>query len=252
MKSRVSSLLAWALPAFFASCALDFPRQDVEVHRVEVAADAPAATEPEPATVPVFLFADELHTGLILDLGWLRRHGYAPPAGTQDRRWAAFSWGDEVAYVQQEWLSPGQVVNALFMPSPSVMEIIVFDYNVPNVCHHQRLFQAYVPEAAGASLAAFLNDCAVRDAGGLPQTLGPASWGEGLLIRSPHSYYFPRICNVWTVEALNAAGFRFHALTGLSADGVLRQARLRRNGFQKIWDPTWQMGEGGPTIDPGP
>lgn len=240
MIRRASAILALVAPLILGSCALHFPKDD-GVRRVEVARTSANRTAELP-TVPVVLFADKLHTGLILDLEWLCRHGYVPPADAMRSRWAAFSWGDETAYVQKEWLSPGQVVHALFQPSASVMEIITFDYNIPDICHHQRLYQGFARESDGAGLAAFLNSCSVRDADGLPETIGPASWGKGRMIRSPHSYYFPRICNVWTVEALNAAGFRMHAVTGLSADGVIRQARKRRNGFQQIWDPVWQAG----------
>ncbi|BCX48870.1 urease-associated protein [Haloferula helveola] len=230
-----------ACPLFFASCALKFPQDEVEVRRVEVT----RAATPEPATVPVVLFSDELHTGLILDLQWLQRHGYKVPRESVVRQWAAFSWGDQTAYVQERWLSPGQVIHALFMPSPSVMEIITFDWNIPEVCHHQRLYQTYVPDSAGVGLAAFLNSCAVRDGEGIPNTIAPSSWGSGRLIESPHSYYFPRICNVWTVEALNSTGFEMAGVTGLSADGVIRQATKPKNGFAKIWDPAWQTAEGG-------
>jgi hypothetical protein len=237
MKLRASAILALVAPLLVGSCALHFPDAG-HVRRVEVASAPPERRELP--TIPVVLFADELHTGLVLDLEWLQRHGYVPPRGPGRLKWAAFSWGDEMAYVQKEWLGVGQVFAALFQPSPAVMEIITFDYNIPNVCHHQRLYQSFVRESDGAPLAAFLNACSVRDDRGFPQTIGPSSWGEGLLIRSPHAYYLPRICNVWTVDALNAAGFRMNALTGLTAGGVVRQARQRRNGFQQIWDPVWK------------
>ncbi len=251
MKIRASALLALGVPLLAGSCAFDFPASaEVEVKRVEVAkARKTAARENAEAipTVPVILFADKLHTGLILKLDWLQKHGYVPPRETRRQEWAAFSWGDETAYVQHEWLSIGQIFEALAKPSPSVMEIITFDYNVPSVCHHQRLYLSHVHDEDGGPLAAFLNSCAIRDEDGVPQTLGPSSWGEGRLIRSPHTYYFPRICNVWTVEALKSAGFRMWSISGLSADGVVRQATRPHNGFQKIWDSEWQMGEkGGP------
>ncbi|MBB5352173.1 hypothetical protein HNR46_002416 [Haloferula luteola] len=227
----VSSLL---LPG----CMIAFPkdREREAVRREEVARPAD-----EPRTVPVVIFADRLHTGVILDLRWLRRHGYVPPEEVKSYRWAAFSWGDETAYVQKEWLTPGQVFQAFALPSRSVMEIIAFDYNIPEVCHHQRLYQGFTTEAAGEDIAAYLNFTTLRDAQGVPSVLGPSSWGGGEMVRSPHSYYFPRICNVWTVEALDAAGFEFHRWTGLSAAGVIRQATARKNGFAQIWDPSWQM-----------
>lgn len=223
-------------------CMIAFPheRERVTVQRMEVSREVA-----EPRTVPVVVFADELHTGLILDLRWLRRHGYVPPREIGDHRWAAFSWGDEAAYVQKQWLTPAQVIQALALPSSSVMEIIPIDYNIPNVCHHQRLYQGFTTESAGTELAAYLNFSSIRGEDGRPSSLGPSSWGGGQMVRSPHSYYFPRICNVWTVEALNAAGFDFRRWTGLSADGVVRQATARRNGFAQIWDPAWQMEDPG-------
>lgn len=241
MNLRASALIALGVPFLLGSCALDFPASAAaDVRRVEVAQKR-AAAPPAVPTMPVILFGDELHTGLILRLDWLQEHGYVRPRETRDQEWAAFSWGDETAYVQEEWLGLDQVFHALFQPSSSVMEIITFDYNVPSVCHHQRLYLAHVHEEDGAPLAAFLNACAVRDAEGVPETIGPASWGEGRLIRSPYKYYFPRICNIWTVEALKAAGFRMWTPFSLSADAVIRQATAPGNGFQQIWDPEWQM-----------
>ncbi len=91
-----------------------------------------------------------------------------------------------------------------------------------------------MPESAGSSFAAALNACSELDVGGRPVTIGRSPWGDGLLIRSPHAYYFPRICNIWTVDALNSAGFQMGGIRGLSADGVIRQAERQENGFRQI------------------
>jgi len=218
-----------------ASCALSFPES--RRLRAEVARLAPE----EPAVVPVVLFADELHTGLVLEREWLERHGWRRPEGVPAQRYVAFSWGDETAYVQERWMHPGQVAHALFMPSSSVMEVISFDWNVPEVCPTQRLYQGFARDSAGGSLVRFLNGCKVMREDGVPLEVAASTWGEGVMVRSPHAYYFPRICNVWTVEALNAGGFEFGGAGGISANGVIRQAQDPRNGFRKIWDPAWQM-----------
>ncbi|MGE9271580.1 MAG: DUF2459 domain-containing protein, partial [Verrucomicrobiales bacterium] len=168
--------LLLAAPLSFCSCALHFPEdREVKHQQVEMAVvgepgnrKANVGQVDEPATIPVLLFADNLHTGLILELEWLRRYGYVAPPDIGEHRYVAFSWGDETAYVQQSWLNPAQVVHALFLPSKAVMEIIPFDWNIPEVCHHQRLYQAYVPESAGAGFAQFLNHCAVRGEDGVP------------------------------------------------------------------------------------
>jgi hypothetical protein len=246
MKLGIVRLLSLAFPVFMASCALHFPKGEAETQRVEMGTRTKPVRLVSPSEepdVPVVMFADELHTGLILKLAWLRRHGFVPPPEIGDHEHVVFSWGDETAYVQERWLTPYQVVDALFLPSDSVMEIIPADWNIPDVMPTQRLYQGFAKEAAGAQLADFLNRCSVRNDDGTPVTIGKSSWGEGRLIRSPHPYYFPRICNIWTVDALRAAGFRIGGLRGLSADGMVKQVTRPVNGFQQIWAPEWQMGD---------
>ena len=241
MRSGIARLFLLALPILMASCALHFPREKTETQRLEVASRAEPVEVVVAPDVPVLMFADELHTGLILKLAWLKRHGYVPPPEIGDHQHVVFSWGDETAYVQERWLSPWQVFDALLLPSPSVMEIIPVDWNIPEVMHTQRLYQGFAPESAGASLANFLNHCAVRNEDGTPITIANSSWGNGRLIRSPHPYYFPRICNIWTVDALRAAGYSIGGIRGLSADGMVRQVTSKKNGFHQIWAPEWQM-----------
>ena len=241
MREHLRCGVVLLLVCLSASCALHFPSEVSGHRRVEVASRHQEVVEPP--TVPVWLVADKLHTGLVFELAWLERHGYRKPKEIGEHQYVCFSWGDETAYVQKRWLNPAQVVHALFLPSDSVMEIIPFDWNVPEVCIHQRIYQTHVPDSSGGRFAASLNGCSTLLPDGSPETAGRAPWGDGILIRSPHSYYFPRICNVWTVDVLNAGGFDFSGLSGLSANGVVEQALLEKNGFQQIWDPAWRTEE---------
>ena len=188
--------------------------------------------------VDVYLLSDNLHTGLVFDFAWLQENGYVKPAEIGNPKWVTMSWGEETAYVQKRWLNPFQVFRALCTPSPSVMEIIPIDWKVEDVCNHQRIYVAKAPRSSGRELAAFLNACGEKGTDGRPKTVAPSSWGEGRLIRCPdnYSYYFPRICNVWTAQALGKCGFTFNTATSLSASGLVRQATEEKNGFDKIWD----------------
>jgi len=79
MKSGIARLFPLAFPVFMSSCALHFPKEETETQRVEVAVRADLVELVSAPDVPVVMFADELHTGLVLKLDWLKRHGYVPP-----------------------------------------------------------------------------------------------------------------------------------------------------------------------------
>jgi len=228
------------LGAALSSCAIRLP-ESPEVKRVPVRNDSPVPSTAAPVSgqepdVRVWLLADELHTGMVFPYDWLVENGFRPPAGFGSPKWVTMSWGNRVAYVQKEWLTVGQAMRALFTPSPSTMEMIPFDYDVAEVCHYQRIWTKLVPRERGPAVAAFLNGCLEHDAAGLPKVIGKSSWGQGVLLVSPHSYYLPRICNVWTLQAMEACGSKVQPWTGLTADGVARQAEKRTNGFEKVWD----------------
>jgi hypothetical protein len=215
-----------------ASCAVHLPEPSAS-RRVETMTVPVAADEGR----EIYLLSDSLHTALVFDLAWLEESGYVKPPEIGRHKYVAMSWGEKTAYMQKRWLSPVQVFRALCTPSPSVMEIIPFDWKVEQVCNHQDVYRAKAPRSAGPQLAAFLNACADKQADGKPVTVAPSSWGQGRLIQCPenYSYYFPRICNVWTMQALESCGFSFNT-TSVSANGLVRQATAGKNGFRKIWD----------------
>ena len=185
--------------------------------------------------VTVWLLADNLHTAMVFPYDWLLASGFVPPAGFGNPPFVNFSWGDRTAYVQHEWLTPWQVFRALFTPTPSVMEIIPIDGYVAEICQQQRVWRKLVPRDQGPQIANFLNHVSRTGPDGRPIVIGPSSWGKGFLMESKYSYYLPRICNVWTAQAMEAAGCRVFPLTGLTANGLIRQAEAPGNGFACVW-----------------
>jgi hypothetical protein len=184
-------------------------------------------------TVAIYLTADSLHTSIAVPFDWLVENGYRAPKGLRFQpgplRYVVMSWGDRVAYQQRRWLTPFEVCNALLVPSDSVTEIIPISWKVEDVCYQQRIYRAEVPRNKGRSLAAFLNNSNRMDASGSPRIIGTSSWGDGFLLDCKYSYYFPRICNVWTGQTLEACGYSISIKSAISADGLIRQAE--RQGF---------------------
>ena len=185
--------------------------------------------------VTIWLLADNLHTAMVFPYDWLLASGYVPPAGFGNPPYVTMSWGDELAYVQKEWLNPWQVFRAFFTPTPSVMEIIPMTGYVAEICQQQRVWRKLVPREKGPDVAAFLNHVSRTGADGRPVVIGPSSWGDGFLLGSKFSYYLPRICNVWTAQVLEASGCEMTVMTALTADGLIRQAEAPGNDFECVW-----------------
>ncbi len=197
----------------------------------------PGKQEPE---VTLWLVSDEFHTGMVFEYQWLIDSGFIPPAGFGHPKLVTLSWGDRTAYVEKGLHSPWKLFKALFLPTPSVMELIPANWNVSEVCPHQRIWRKFVARDRGKDLAAFLNDCSTHTADGKPIVCGTSSWGGGVLLESRHIYFVPRVCNVWTAQAIDSLGGNIRPWLAMTANGLIRQAEKPPNDFEQIW---WGNGE---------
>ena len=192
-------------------------------------------TPERPPDVQVWLIADSLHTGMVFPYDWLLESGFVPPAGFPKAKYVTFSWGDRQSYINKRWLTATEIVKAIFLPSRSVMECIPINYNVASVSPNQHIWMKLVPREQGPQVAAFLNHCTIPGPDGSPQIAGDSSWGKGgVLLDSPFSYYFPRICNVWTGQAMEAAGTKINPLASIHRDLLVYEAE--RKGWSEVWD----------------
>ncbi len=186
--------------------------------------------------VSVYLIADSLHTSIAVPYDWLLERGYKAPEALVfpqgNSRYIVMSWGDRVAYLQKGWLRPWEIINALFLPSASVTEIIPISWNVQDVCYRQRIYRAEISAKKGRALASFLNHSNVMNSRGFPSIIAASTWGNGYLLDCKYSYYFPRICNVWTGQTLEACGLSINMRSAIGANGLIRQAE--KQGFTLI------------------
>lgn len=227
-------LVGSGLCLWLSSCIIRMPSP---AHQADPSRAIHQQTSPvKSSTVPIYLLADSLHTSLALPYEWLIENGFCPPDQLHfsrgPTRYVVMSWGDRVAYEQRRWLRPHEVFHALCMPSPSVTEIIPISWKVEQVCYQQRIFRKDISAACGKKLAAFLNASNRKDDQGRPKIIGPSSWGEGYLLDCYHSYYFPRICNVWTGQALEACGIDINIRKSISANSLIKQ--VQEQGFEWV------------------
>lgn len=234
-----------AMLPWLPSCALRIPveaesssPQRLEVSRSVRSDQTPDKLPAEPPQMPdvmIWLTADEYHTGMIFPFDWLVESGFIPPKGFGRPRYVVMSWGNQDAYSEAGIDSGWKMFRVLFTPTPSVMELIPTNWNVVEVCPKQRIWRKLVPRDTGPTLARFLNHCAKRQPDGTPMVLCKSSWGNGVQIPCRHRYFIPRVCNVWTVQTLEATGGSYHVWFALTANGLIRQAEAAPNHFEKVW-----------------
>ncbi|MEP2774957.1 MAG: DUF2459 domain-containing protein [Luteolibacter sp.] len=231
----VRNIILALLISFSASCNFvtlpPAPAPPMELVRKNTVA---TYTPEHPPEVQVWLIADKLHTGMVFEYDWLIDSGFIPPKDFPDCKYVTFSWGDRMAYINKRWLTAPEIVKAIFLPSRAVMECIPIQWNVAEVSPNQHIWMKSIPRERGPYVASFLNHCTIPDAEGFPTDAGEASWGGGVLLDSPQSYYFPRICNVWTGQALEACGAKINPILAIHRDTLVKAAE--RNGYAEIWD----------------
>ena len=57
-------------------------------------------------------------------------------------------------------------------------------------------------------------------------------------LESRHPYFIPRVCNVWTVQTIEALGGEINPWMALTANGLAREAEKPPNDFELIWPGT--------------
>lgn len=232
-------LAASLLTALSSSCGIRLPIDTKSpqpvLRRSEVRATAKPETPPQDPDVLVWLIADKYHTGMVFPFDWLEESGFIAPANFGRPKYVTMSWGNRNAYSKEGIDTKWKMFRVLFTPTPSVMELISSDWYVAEVIPNQRIWRKLVARDRGPALARFLNECSVTGPDGRPVVVCESSWGKGVQLESRHSYFIPRVCNVWTVQTIECLGGQINPWLALTADGLAREAEKPPNDFELIW-----------------
>ena len=177
---------------------------------------------------PIWVVCGELHSDFVVETQWLVKHGCRLPDSVKNYKYLCLGWGDRIAYTHRWGLE--DVPNALFWPSESIVQIVAFNTEVLPTFPKQECVRAEVNASNGANLANFLNQSFSYDSEtSKPLILQPSKWGHGYFIRSPYSYFLPRMCNQWVATALQSAGIYTTKPTRTMSAQTLKKQMIRYN-----------------------
>ncbi|MGA0899664.1 MAG: DUF2459 domain-containing protein [Luteolibacter sp.] len=184
-------------------------------------------------TETVWLHSDGFHTGLIFPYRWLSDSGYIAPSELGSPKSVVVSWGNIDAYSEEGIGSVPNWFEVIFTPTESVIELIGINQPVPRVKPDQELWKAEFPRDRGPHLAHFLNQCCRLGEDGRPIVVRPSSWGKGVQVESRFNYFVPRVCNIWSAQAIESISGPVNLWQATTANSLIRQLK-RHHGFELV------------------
>lgn len=200
--------------------ALSFP--------LAVACAAPQGHQPAPPQVMpsrlIYIVSHGWHTGIVLRRGDVQPDRWPEAADFSDAEYIEVGWGDRDYYRASD-PGPWLAFKAAVWPTPGVLHVVGFRGSVSAYFPASEVVALAVSESGLERLSTLIGASHERDASGRSAPLGPALYGQGRFYSSRERFHLFRTCNVWTAQALIAAGVDVSPGRSLTAGGLLSQLR---------------------------
>jgi len=172
----------------------------------------------------VYVVSHGWHTGIVVPLDAVDRAICPALNAFEGWEYVEIGWGDEGFYRGGDSISLGAALKTVATPTPTVLHVVGARAPVEDLFTHSALVSIDVGANEFQDLVAFVGGTFEVDVDGMPIDLGEGIYGHSRFFRARGSYYFPKTCNVWTVEALGAAGLGVFPAAGIRAENVMNQA----------------------------
>ena len=190
-----------------------------------------SATEAEAAPKVIYVVSHGWHTGIVIARADLPDDW----PGLQDfarSDYLEFGWGDAEYYPAEEgtvWLA----LTALFWPTPSVLHVAGITGSVTAFFPKSKLVRIRLLDSAFVRMQQFIRDTYWLGAEGRAIPVAAGLYGEGKFYRARGKFYFPKMCNYWTLSALREAGLPVIPLLAVTGGSVLSQVERHGELIQK-------------------
>lgn len=130
-------------------------------------------------------------------------------------------WGDAAFYRRQ--INPWTTLAALGWPTPSILHVVPVRGSVTARFPRSDVIALSLPRSRYLALCRALDDAFSRDARGRRVFVQRGYVPESRFYAGRESFYFPKMCNLWTAQKLQRAGVPVFAPTAILASGLARQ-----------------------------
>ncbi len=177
----------------------------------------------EPA-MSVWVVDHGWHTGLVVERASLSIELLPEQRDFPGARYLEFGWGDAEFY-QARQPTLGLAVKAAFWSPGSVLHVVGLDASVEARLAGAEVAEVRLSRPGFESLARFIHDTFVRNAGNPSVVLGEGLYPGSRFYPARGRYHLLNTCNTWVAEALRAAGCPITPTYAMTAGNVMHQAR---------------------------
>ena len=185
----------------------------------------------EAAPKVIYVVSHGWHTGIVIARADLPDDW----PGLQDfarSDYLEFGWGDAEFYPAEEgtvWLA----LKALFWPTPSVLHVAGITGSVTAFFPKSKLVRIRLLDSGFVRMQRFIRDTYWLGAEGRAIPVAPGLYGDGKFYQGRGKFYFPKMCNYWTLSALREAGLPVIPLLAVTGGSVLSQVERHGELIQK-------------------
>ena len=185
--------------------------------------------------VQLFIRSNDIHTDIVMptvieDIGIDWSNVFPPEhfqGAVRNSPFVAVGWGDRGFFVETpQWadLKCSTLINALFLPSESVLHVEYLDDVEPG----EYMQEVLVTREQFRQLAAFVRSTVgATDGGGMTKTATEVTYGSAVRFYvSCGHYHLFNTCNQWTGRGLKCAGLPVGLWTPLKAQVLFRLPRI--------------------------
>ncbi len=186
------------------------------------AKETPVITENEPVKT-IYLVNHGWHVGIVLLRNDSVDSNLAVAEDFPNAQYLEIGWGDWGFY-QTPDPHPGIYLNALFLPSDSVLHIVGFSGIVTSYFRNNEIIRIEIPSTAFSHLVDAIAASFALDEFGNLKALERGLYGDSRFYASNESYHLFNTCNIWVARLLQTAGLAINPSDLITAGSLMSHA----------------------------
>ncbi len=177
-------------------------------------------------THTIYIVSHGWHTGIVLNKGDIPKSLIPEKTDFPNAEFLEIGWGDKGFYQASDITIP-ITLNALFLPSDSVMHVVGFSGDIEIEFPQSEIIQLALSNEGYHRMLKMIHNYFDRKGVDIAQILRKGLYGDSKFYSANEPYHMFFTCNNWTGKMLRSSGFPITNFYTTTAANVIQQTYLR-------------------------